>query len=355
MSAGLADEHGRTVILLDEPPSLGGAYARALARPARNVAVSVASRVTNRVTRRGTSEGTDRAASPTTSRATSHEPTSAGPVDQPAPALPPVRYRLRGIEVDQARLAAYREVVHDRADGPLPAGYVHVLAFPVAMALLARDDFPLPLAGLVHLANTVTVHRAIGVDEPLTADVWAQDLRPHRRGTQVDVVADVRDEGGATVWEGTSTYLARGIVLPGTEQPEASEARGARHDEGHSFPLPTAQWRLGSDVGRRYARVSGDVNPIHLSPLTAKMFGFPRTIAHGMYTAARALAAVGRAHGDAFVWTAELAKPVLLPGTVAVSVRPDTSAAGAWSYEGWDPHHGVPHFRGAVTPRVSHA
>lgn len=313
-----ADEQGRTVILLDEPPSLAGAYARALARPARSLATSAAGRVLPSVVR----------------------------TDATPPALPDVRYRLRGLAVDPARLATYRELVHADADGPLPAGYVHVLVFPVAMALLTRDDVPLPLAGLVHVANSVTVRRAIGDDEPLTADVWAQDLRPHRRGTQVDVVAEVSDLAGTIVWRGVSTYLARGVVLD-PEMP--SHEASASTPEDAPLPLPTAQWRLAADVGRRYARVSGDVNPIHLSPLTAKIFGFPRTIAHGMYTAARALASTGRDHGDAFVWTVEFAKPVLLPSTVALSVVPG-DLPGSWSYRAWDPRRGTPHLHGGVTP-----
>ena len=48
-------------------------------------------------------------------------------------------------------------------------------------------------------------------------------------------------------------------------------------------------WSLPASASRAYAAVSGDVNPIHMSALTAKAFGFPRAIAHGMYTAARAL------------------------------------------------------------------
>ncbi|MYQ53488.1 MULTISPECIES: MaoC/PaaZ C-terminal domain-containing protein, partial [unclassified Streptomyces] len=51
-----------------------------------------------------------------------------------------------------------------------------------------------------------------------------------------------------------------------------------------------AEWRLPGDLGRRYGAVSGDRNPIHLHPLTARLFGFPRHLAHGMWTVARCLA-----------------------------------------------------------------
>lgn len=358
MTPESVDERGRTTILLDEPPPLGAAYARALARPARVAMGRLLRREHGQATAHGEPAGRSGA---------------ADPADDHRLTLPAVRYRWPGARVMPDRLAAYREVVHEVADGPVPAGYVHVMAFPVAMTLLSRDDFPLPLAGLVHVANAVTVHRAIDPTETLTIDAWATDLRPHRRGTQVDVVVEASDGDGATVWEGTSTYLARGVRLldagttgdptdtEETRAPGAGTGTDGRGDGEPSFPLPTARWELGADVGRRYARVSGDVNPIHLSPLTAKMFGFPRTIAHGMYTASRALAAVGREHGDAFTWTVGLARPVLLPGAVAVSVRRDQGSGaapaktpGTWVYEGWDPVRGTPHFRGDVTPLDQH-
>lgn len=76
-----------------------------------------------------------------------------------------------------------------------------------------------------------------------------------------------------------------------------------------------AEWQLAGDVGRRYGAASGDRNPIHLHPLTARLFGFPRAIAHGMWTVARCLAEHGTP--DAAVVRAEFRAPVLLPGTVA--------------------------------------
>ena len=82
--------------------------------------------------------------------------------------------------------------------------------------------------------------------------------------------------------------------------------------------------RVPDDIGRRYAAVSGDVNPIHLNPLAAKAFGFPRAIAHGMWTHARSLAALeGRLPAGPLTVRAQFAKPVLLPSTVALHTAVD--------------------------------
>src|SRR4029453_3261206 len=84
----------------------------------------------------------------------------------------------------------------------------------------------------------------------------------------------------------------------------------------------TARWRIPADTGRRYAAVSGARNPIHLNPLAAKAFGFPRAIAHGMWLHARALASLGARPADPYRVDVDFKAPVFLPSTVSVSTRP---------------------------------
>ncbi|QZN87662.1 hypothetical protein K5O09_15955 [Cellulomonas sp. C5510] len=259
-------------------------------------------------------------------------------------ALPAVEHRLRGVQPDADRLTAYQHHVGEPATDELPAGYVHVLAFPVATALIVRPDFPLPALGMVHLANRVVQREPLRVGDALDVRAWAQDLRPHRRGAQVDLVTEVRPSGGSDadppVWRGVSTYLAVG-----------SRAAGGAPDEEprppFEPPVPTGRWALGADTGRRYAAVSGDANPIHLSPLTAKALGFPRAIAHGMDTAARALAAVGARRGSAYAWDVEFAAPVLLPSSPSVRVAP---ADGGWTVTAWDAKRGKLHLVARIHP-----
>lgn len=298
-------------VVLPGVPGLGGLYARGVATSARLAAAARAGRA------------------PRT--------------------LPDVAYLVAGVRAEADRLTAYQHLLGESASDVLPAGFVHVLAFPVATAIMVRPDFPLPPAGMVHLANHVTQLRPVSLGEVLDIRAFAQNLAPHRRGTQVELVTEVRVVGpghdvsaGPVVWRGVSTYLAKGVRL-------GSEGV-ADDDERVAFvpPVPTGQWRLAADTGRRYAAVSGDRNPIHLSALTAKALGFPRAIAHGMYTASRALAVVGAARGDAFTWTVEFAKPVLLPGTMTVRIAPDET--GAYDLAGWNASSRKPHLTGRVTP-----
>ncbi|MCA5892070.1 hypothetical protein LEP48_01725 [Isoptericola sp. NEAU-Y5] len=272
--------------------------------------------------------------------------------------LPDVAYQVTGVATAgmTAHLHDYQRLLHEPVTDVLSAGYLHVLAFPLATAVMVRPDFPLPLLGMVHLANAVELRGPVQLGDVLEVRAWAENLRPHRRGVQVDLVAEVRradDPAGVPVWRGVSTYLAKGFEAPGTEPAGVTEPEDAAEDRAPvgtwAPPLPTGRWALGPGTGRAYGAVSGDRNPIHLSALSAKAFGFPRAIAHGMYTAARALADVGHARGEAYRWTVRFAKPVLLPGTVDVAVTPAADGVG-FDYVGWNGGRRIKHFEGSVTP-----
>ncbi|MGM0386770.1 MAG: MaoC family dehydratase, partial [Actinomycetota bacterium] len=181
---------------------------------------------------------------------------------------------------------------------------------PLSMALLTHPDFPLPVLGLVHVANRVLQSRRLRFDEELAFTAWVDGPRPHRRGTTVDVhlTASV---GDAVAWAGVSTYLATGLRV--------AEGEPAERARDESEPGPGRHvWTLPADTGRRYAEVSGDRNPIHTSRMGAKFFGFPRPIAHGMYTAARALAEVPVPRGGSLDWAVVFGKPVVLPARVVL-------------------------------------
>ncbi|WP_420718639.1 MaoC family dehydratase [Streptomyces sp. NRRL S-813] len=234
------------------------------------------------------------------------------PFKRPGPdaEFPRVRLVLPGLRVDPARLAAYERVCGFPAgDDALPVTYPHVLGFPLAMRLMSGRNFPLPLLGLVHTSLEITRHRALTATGEYELTVYVDALAPHRRGTEAVVVTEIR-AGGDVVWESRSRYLAR----------HRTRHRAAEPPGGTRKPLPAvAEWRLAGDLGRRYGAASGDRNPIHLHPLTARLFGFPRAIVHGMWTVARCLAA----HGTpaSCVVRAEFRAPVLLPGTVTYAAE----------------------------------
>ena len=228
--------------------------------------------------------------------------------------LPDVTLRLEGHAIDRSDLLEYQRICGFNNSDVLPHTYPHVVGFPLQMQLMSGKGFPLPLMGLVHVENVITVHREIRFDEALDITVHAEALRPHPKGKVVDLVTEV-DVEGERVWEGRSTYLARG-------KGDADAERGAQPPA-----IPTGQaaatWSLPANLGRTYGLVSGDINPIHMSGLTAKAMGFPSAIAHGMWTYARVLGAIGpRTSGPctSHVW---FKKPVLLPAKVDFVIDTD--------------------------------
>jgi acyl dehydratase len=138
--------------------------------------------------------------------------------------------------------------------------------------------------------------------------------------------------GDEVVWTETSTNLKRGRAndnVPKADDPPPTEALPA-----------SATWRLKGDLGRRYGSVSGDLNPIHVHPLTARLFGFPTAIAHGMWTKARCLAALGPELPDAFTVRVAFKRPIRLPGTVEFAEAADAKNIrfGVRDAEGETPH-----------------
>lgn len=262
-------------------------------------------------------------------------------------ALPEASHEVRGVTPDVGVLTAYQHLIGETAGDVLPAGFIHALAFPLAMSVMNRDDFPLPLLGMIHLSNHVEQRSPVFFTEPLDITARVGNLRGHRAGTQLDVIAEVRGTGMPDIrWTGVSTYLAKGVFLPGIDKPSAS----SRPPEFNA-PNPTAMWQLGVDTGRAYAAVSGDFNPIHLSVLSAKALGMRRSIAHGMYLASRALAEIGAAKGDSFSWKVDFDSPVFLPARVALDISTVQATGGAWQrsdFAAWNPRSGRRYFSGSV-------
>jgi MaoC like domain len=211
--------------------------------------------------------------------------------------MPDLNLEEQGLRAEADRVAEYARVCGFRLRDELPVTYPHILAFPLHMRLMTDGSFPFTAVGLVHIANRIVVRRPLRLGEPLDLTVRARSVE---EGTFA-IVTEARADG-ELAWEEESTMLR-----PGAGKPPRSE------DFETSF---VAQWRLPGDLGRRYAAVSGDRNPIHMHSLTAKAFGFPRAIAHGMWSKARCLAALEPSLPAAYEVSVDFRKPILLPGTV---------------------------------------
>jgi acyl dehydratase len=249
--------------------------------------------------------------------------------------IPDLELTLTDVEIDARHLADYTHVCGFTLRDTLPATYLHILAFPLHLALMTDNHFPLPAIGLVHLENKITIHRPATVNDTFDIRVRATHLQPHPKGRTFTIVSEAR-VGDDLVWEDHSTMLKRGSTqdraggageLP-PETPLRSEGVLRRHSPATGparSPAGTqAQWTLPSDLGRRYAAVSKDRNPIHLHQATARIFGFKRPIAHGMWTKAACLAQLEPNLPDTYTAHVQFKKPIFLPGRVTFETSNDT-------------------------------
>lgn len=221
------------------------------------------------------------------------------------------------LQVDPQRLAAYRKVCGFVDNGLLPPTYPHVLAFALQMQLLTGRDFPFPLLGLIHLSNRIRVLRPMGGVGQVRTSVHVENLQAHAKGAVFDLMTRLDDQLGP-LWEARSQMLCKGVQLDGALVDDSPEA---------SLPLiEVARWAAPADIGRQYAKVSGDYNPIHLSGMSARLFGFPTAIAHGLWNKARTLAALDDHLAEANIEIdVTFKKPVRLPSEVTLLA----SAAGS--------------------------
>jgi len=248
--------------------------------------------------------------------------------------LPGLELVRRGVIADREHLARYNRVCGFRLTDALPATFPHILAFPLAMRLMSARDFPFPVVGLVHVANRITIHRAIDAGTPLDFSVRALDLREHDRGRQFDIVVTATADG-ARVWHGISTYLAK-------QRP----AEPRRKSDHRPAPAGSALWQLPVRTGTDYAAVSGDHNPIHTSRLGARLFGFRRPIAHGMWSMARCLAGLEGRLPSAYTVGVSFKLPILLPAQVSFVTGP---AGDGWEFALYGARDGRPHLAGELT------
>jgi acyl dehydratase len=253
--------------------------------------------------------------------------------------LPDVELSLPEVQIDREHLSAYDRVCGFLLRDELPATYPHVIAFPMAMDLMTGSDFPFAVIGLIHVRNRIEQLAPIRADETLGIRVRTEDLRPHDRGTQFDIVAEA-GVGGEPRWRSRTTYLHR----------EGNGGSSDRSRDGNRPEPPRADaiWKLPGDTGRSYAAVSGDRNPIHLRKLSARLFGMKRPIAHGMWLKARCLAALEGHLPDAYEVDVSFKLPVFIPGKVSFA---SWSEGGKRGFALHDGRNEKPHLSGEVRAR----
>nr|WP_221217524.1 MULTISPECIES: MaoC/PaaZ C-terminal domain-containing protein [unclassified Mycolicibacterium] len=251
--------------------------------------------------------------------------------------LPDRTLTVDDLAIDPSNVAAYAGVTGLRFGDTVPLTYPFALTFPTVMALITGFDFPFAAMGAVHVENQITRHRPIAVTDTVGVKVHAENLREHRKGLLVDVIADV-SVGNELAWHQVTTFLhQQRTSLSGGPKPEPPKQP--------KLPPPNAILRISPGTIRRYASIGGDHNPIHTNVIGAKLFGFPTVIAHGMFSAAAVLANIEAQFPDAVTYSVKFGKPVILPASAGLYVD---RVADGWDISLRNMAKGYPHLTGTI-------
>jgi acyl dehydratase len=237
---------------------------------------------------------------------------------------PTPRTRFVLERIDTAQLQRYRDALGFAGDAaPLTWWYLPAQRAQVATMLI--DTFPFRLPGTVHTANMLRAHAAPDLDAPLLLSTSVTVQPPADNGAVLALLDTVGEQDGRSVFECRSTYLmVRG------------QKRQGRPSRPLDAPLPAqAGWQVGRACGRRYAALSGDWNPIHLWPWSARLMGMRQPIVHGMHSLGRACAELERLHGrPVTLLDARFRAPVPLGSALALGSEAGIDAgAGRFTVE----------------------
>ena len=190
--------------------------------------------------------------------------------------LPKITATWKAVKVDSQALNNYLQTLSLEKTDFLPILYPHIMVGSMHMNMLSHKEFPIRLLGSVHLKNRITQHQAIADDA--TVDLYSEVVgyRLVEKGVEFDFISQVSIEG-RIVWEEVSTFFKTGR-FGGKQNPSEEKSFEL---QSLTNPEPCGSWHVPNNRGKKYAKISGDYNPIHMSPLAAKLFGFKRDLAHG--------------------------------------------------------------------------
>jgi hypothetical protein len=225
--------------------------------------------------------------------------------------VPRIEATLERVVLTRARIDAFARVAGSAPDHRCPLTLPHVAAMPLHLAILTSDAFPVRLLGLVHVENEIEQQRWLAADEPITLEASLEGYEDTPRGHEfcLETIASI---DAHVVWRERSRFLARRPRRAGD-----GKTRSATEAAPDPPSVMTTSWHCDADIGRRYGWISGDMNPIHLTDVSARLFGFDRAIAHGMWTLGRIAHELGpQFPGGAVRLAASFRAPIGLPSWV---------------------------------------
>ena len=250
--------------------------------------------------------------------------------------LPDISVQFSNAVITPDDLKKYNKVCGFDHQLIVPSTFIYAYTFPLQMHLLSQPEVPFPLAGLVHFANSIKQHRPLYIGESFNVTCKLGNLVAHDKGQAFEVVC-YADVNGKRIWEDVSIYLFKGKEGIGNvldwHQPELSDN------------CIKESWNLAKNLGLEYAQASGDFNPIHLHPLTAKLFGFQTHIIHGMWNVGKILSKLEPRIPNNYELTVLFKTPIYLPSTI---IKKKKKTDDGFNFDIVDKKQEKPHVKGYI-------
>lgn len=225
----------------------------------------------------------------------------------------PTYVRDRFIEnLPEAKIEVFRRMFAFENRSHLPITWPFTLAWLEHLKIFSREDFPLPVFGLIHLNNSIHQTRPIPVAAQVKLVCTLADAAITHRGYEFAALSKI-------YWDGDLVWQCRSGLLYRRKDPLLAPPTTRREKGSSVRPDVSESWDIPENMGRRYARVSGDYNPIHLHRLTAKFFGFRQPIIHGMWALSQCAARLEKIspRGESpLTLECSFKTPIFMPATV---------------------------------------
>lgn len=216
------------------------------------------------------------------------------------------------LSCDQQKLQRYRQLCDITPSGALPPCWPSILSFPLQLALLTEPHLPLPAMGLIQTRNRIHQWQPMPCDAKLHLTAKLNTPSKHAKGILLTIETAAYLQGNLC-WQQQAEYLYR---MASTGVANSTPVTPAEPEPSR---CQLTQLRLTPALSRRYAWLSGDLNPIHLSRFTARGFGLPAAIAHGMHLKAMTLAKM--VLPTAFAVDVRFSSPFYLPGQASLNSK----------------------------------
>ena len=259
--------------------------------------------------------------------------------------IPKARIVFRNFKPDKDVIKQYKTVCGFSEKSPdiIPITYLQTLFIGLLGKFIISPFFPLNPMGLIQVFQSFEQKRPVKTDESLDLACILSGFTKKKAGIETRFILEL-SSGDEIVWQGVSVFFTRNHIKK-TSSPKKPDEIFLEQKE--SIPVPKG-------TGLRYAKVSGDYNPHHLYTVLAKLFGFKKAIAHGMWSLARVTASLDREfdlHSGPARIEASFKLPVFMPAVTALGWEPATdveTGRALVNFELRDQQKGLPHLKGRL-------